>query len=109
MTGRTAGAGVDVVAGNQRLLLAGPGWRPTHVDHVVLGANPSLGIAVTVDAPLHGERRDLLHGRHLVHTPVTGLAADALGDVDGVIEVHEVGEPVDPLPQDRSVGEVGPP
>ena len=42
--------------------------------------------------------------RHLVHAPVAGLAGDALLDVDAVVEVDEVWQVVDPLPDQRLAG-----
>ena len=45
----------------------------------------------------------LVHERHLVDPAVTGDAADALLDVDLVVEVHEVGQVVDPNPVERRV------
>ena len=63
-------------------------------------------IAMAGDAPLHVERVLAPHERHLVHAPVTRLAADALLHVRRVIEVGEVGQVVNAQPLDRSIGAV---
>ena len=70
------------------------------------GRRVRLGVAVAVEAPLHGQRLDLLHRRHLVHPAVAGVAAHALVHVDGVVEVDEVGEVMDARPGDGAVVEV---
>ena len=50
------------------------------------------------------KRLVLVNERHLIDAPVTGDAADALGDVDGVVEVTVVTELVDAIPGNRLVG-----
>ena len=45
------------------------------------------GIAMAVEAPLHRQRRGLSHQRHALDFAVTGRAADALCDVDAMIEI----------------------
>jgi hypothetical protein len=56
---------------------------------------------MTVEAPLHVERRDATRQRHPVDGAVTGAAADALRDVDAVIEVDETRQVVDTIPFER--------
>ena len=56
---------------------------------------------MAVEAPAHGQRRGLPHQRHVVDRPVTGAASDALGDVDRVIEIDVIRQPVDLAPADR--------
>src|SRR6266702_2526838 len=80
--------------------------RPAHGRDLVERTEVWTGVAVAVEAPAHGERRHLLHGRHLIDATVTALAAHALVHVDGVVEVDEVGQPVDPHPRDGLAGEV---
>src|SRR5438105_1614110 len=56
---------------------------------------------MTVHAPAHRQRSRLIHLRHLVDATMTGLAADALGDVDCMIEVDEIRQLRHALPPDR--------
>src|SRR5262249_49814982 len=62
--------------------------------------------AVAVKAPLHVQRRVLPCQRHFIHRPVTGGAADALLDVDAVIEVDEICQVVNAVPANRLTGAV---
>src|SRR5205823_13661976 len=66
-------------------------WRP----------EVPLWIAVTFQAPgqLEGLRRP--GQRHPVDLPMASRAADALLDVDAVVEVDEVAQDVDPIPLQR--------
>ena len=86
--------------------------RRRHVAHrrdLIAGPDVLSGIAVTIQAPLHLERFLLDHQRHLVDAAVAGFTADALGDVDAVIEIHEVRQIVDAHPVERLVvAEAGP-
>lgn len=45
---------------------------------------------MTVDAESHGEPVNFVQQRHLIDLTVTFGTAHALGDVDGVIEIHIV-------------------
>lgn len=49
-------------------------------------------------APLHGERRDARGQRHLIDGAMTGGAADALGDVNAMVEIDKVRQLVQALP-----------
>ena len=62
---------------------------------------------MAVEAPAHLHGRALANLGHLVDAAVAGDAADALGDVDRVVEVDEVRQLVDLLPLDRLTREVG--
>ena len=62
------------------------------------GLHVFFGVAVAVQAPLHLQRVLLPGERHLVHPAVAALAADALVDVNAVVEVDEVGQIVDARP-----------
>lgn len=64
-----------------------------------------LGVAMTLEAPAHRERLRGVDLGHEIDTSVTRHAADAVIHVRGVIEEHEVGQTVYPLPSDRLVGE----
>ena len=75
--------------------------RPFHVEHLVAGPDEALRLAMTLDAPLHVERGDLICERHQINSPVTRRAADSLVYVNAVIEINEVGKVVNPGPFDR--------
>ena len=60
-----------------------------------------VDVAVAVHAPTHGERFVLPHALHRFDRTVTLLALDRGRDVRAMIEVHEIGQLVDPLPRDR--------
>src|ERR1041385_938323 len=78
------------------------GWRlVAHVEYLIARAEVVLRSAVTAEAPLHLQRFLLVHQRHRVDGAVAGIAADALGDVNAVIEINEVGGRVDPRPLQR--------
>ena len=67
------------------------------------GSRPKVRrrIAMAVEAPTHCQRRGLSHQRHLRDVAMAGGAADAFGDVDGVIEIDVVRQLVDFVPVDR--------
>src|ERR1700730_17188943 len=75
----------------ERDLLDAFGRDPSHREHFFFRAKGPLRMAVALEAPRHLEPRSLPDERHLVDAAVTGLAADALVHVDGVVEVDEVG------------------
>lgn len=82
-----------------------PLWgRPLHSEHFLLRPDELLGIAMTFEAPLHIQRRDLIGKRHQVNSPVTGRATDALVHVNAVIEIHEIRKIVHASPLDRFAG-----
>src|SRR6185436_12477171 len=58
---------------------------------------------VTVQAPPHLQAVLLIHERHPVDGAVARRAADPLRHVDAVVEVHEIGQVVDPRPLERAV------
>src|SRR5262249_58211885 len=69
-------------------------------------ADVALRVAVAVQAPFHVQRGLLPRQRHLVDRPVTGRAADALLDMDAVVEIGELGQVVDAHPGDRLIAAV---
>ena len=79
------------------------GW-PIHLEHFGLWPDEHLGLAMTLDAPLHLKRRRLISQRHQVNSSVTRRTADTLVYVNAVIEIDEVREIVDPRPPDRFSG-----
>src|SRR4051794_28825151 len=72
-------------------------------EHGVTGADIPLGIAMTVETPRHLQRVLLPHERHAIDLAMAGGAPHALGDVDAVIEVDEVGQIVNAGPVKRPV------
>ena len=60
-------------------------------------------MAMTGETPLHVHICGLPRKRHLVHTAVTGFAANTLVHVNAVIEVDEIREVVDTIPAERPV------
>ena len=65
-----------------------------------------FGLLMAVPAPLHQQGVLLPHQGHLVDAAMAGLAADALADVDAVVEIDEVWQVVDTRPLERLVREV---
>jgi hypothetical protein len=49
-------------------------------------------VAVTIEAPLHLQRRLAPHHRHFVDAAMAFDASDAPADVNAVVEVHEPGQ-----------------
>src|SRR6476620_8005887 len=111
MARRTAGERVDAVLLHQlrtdhRLR---DRWPVAHRRDFAAWPDVVLGVPVTVQAPLHLQRVDLLHQRHLIDATMTGLATHPLLHVNSVIEVDEVGQVVHTDPVKRLVvTEAGP-
>jgi hypothetical protein len=82
------------------------GWLVAHVENLIARAEIFARIAMASQAPLHLQGFRLVHQGHLVYRAVAGVAADALGDVNAVIEVDEVGELVNAGPLQRFAGAV---
>src|SRR3954453_13074667 len=72
--------------------------RVSHGKDLVARTYVQLRVAMTIQAPLHGQRRSLPRKRHTVHTPVALCAADSLVYVDTVVEVHILGKVIDSRP-----------
>jgi hypothetical protein len=111
MTGGAAGellGALDFVLGRQlfagfRLVIRG---FPIHVENLVAWPQNRLRIAMAVQAPLHLQIGSLENQGHLVDLPVTRRAAHAFIDVDAVVEINVIGEPVHAHPLDGFVGAV---
>ena len=73
----------------------------SHLEHRFARAHVLRRIAMTIQAPLHLQRRLLHHQRHSVDPPVTGLASDTFVDVNAVIEIDKIRQIVDPYPPQR--------
>src|SRR5213079_250124 len=70
------------------------GRLPAQIEDLLARPNESLRVAVAFQAPLHVQGNHLRRQRHAVDAAMARHAADALGDVDAVIEVDEVREVV---------------
>jgi hypothetical protein len=79
------------------------GGLPIHVENLVSGAKVLFGVAVAIEAPLHGQRRSLENERHLVDRAMARRAANPLVNVNAVVEVDVIGQAVDPDPLDRLI------
>ena len=82
----------------------GSAGRVTHREHRLARPHVVLGVPVAVEAPLHLQAARLEHARHLIDAAVAGLAPHPLLDVDGVVELHEVGQVVHAGPLQRLPG-----
>ncbi len=77
---------------------------PVHVEDFRPRPDVFLGRLMAIKTPAHEQRVLPPRQRHLVHLPVTRHASDPLAYVNAVIELHEVGEVVDPDPLQVRVG-----
>src|SRR5439155_1560262 len=68
--------------------------RVRHVEDLILRTDELFGMAVAVEAPLHGQRRSLIRERHFVDAAVASGAPDSLRHVNAVIEMDEVRQPM---------------
>jgi len=66
------------------------GRLPVHVKNLIPRAKVLLRIPVALQAKIHVQGRCLQHQRHLVHAAVARRAADALVDMNAVIEINVV-------------------
>ena len=95
---------MDAPKGDQALGRRGRIARPEGgVEDLARRAHVRAGVTMTIQAPAHGERRGLPGQRHLGHRPVAVHAADAVGDVGGMVEVDVPRQVVDPDPVQRDV------
>ena len=74
--------------------------RPFHREHFLFRSDELFGIAMTLEAPLHIQRRDLIGQRHKIDAAVTGRTADAFVHVNAVVEINEVRQVVHSSPPD---------
>jgi hypothetical protein len=61
---------------------------------------------MAIVAPLHVERIDLVHQRHLIHPPVASGASDSFVNMDTVIEINKVRKVVNSDPFKRFAGPI---
>src|SRR5689334_10867584 len=83
-------------------------WRryPGHVEDRVTRPKMRARIAMAVETPLHEQRFVLKYKGHFVDTAMAFDAANALVDVDAVVEVTELGEIMNPLPANGFAGAI---
>ena len=97
-------AGVDLILGHQfspqRQLI---GRAPIQIEDLVERTDVFFGRAMAIETPFHIQRVGFPRERHLVQLPVARDAADAMIDVDAVVEKNEVGGLIDPVPAQRLV------
>ena len=99
-------ARVDVVFFDETITLRRlvVGRSPRHIEDSILRPDVSLRVAMALQTPAHRERLLLTHQRHILHRPVTGGAANAVGDMDAVIKENVVRQAVYALPMERHPG-----
>ena len=78
--------------------------RPVHREHFLPRPDELFGIAMTLEAPFHIQRRHLISERHQIDSAVTRRTADALVHVDAVIEIDEIGQIMHARPAYRLAG-----
>jgi len=76
---------------------------PIHVVDLVEWAQRHFRIAMAIEAPLHQERVRLKNQGHLIHRAMARRAANALTDMNAVIEISKVTKAVDLHPLNRFV------
>src|SRR5689334_13562468 len=76
----------------------------SHVEDLIARPEKLLRIAMTLDTPVHVERVRLVRERHQVDSSVARSTADALVDVNAVIEIDEIRKVVNARPRQRLTG-----
>ena len=74
-------------------------FRPIHLEDLVLWTDEILRIAMALETPFHLERVNLPGLRHQVDAAVASRTSDALGDMNAVIEINEIGQIVYSRPE----------
>ena len=103
--------GLYVVCGDERFAQAFLVSRilVSHIKDLVSWTDKLGRVAMAFEAPFHIQRMGLPHQGHLVNLAVARLTADALVDVDAVVEINEVWQVVHPVPTNGLiVAEAGP-
>ena len=77
---------------------------PLHVENLFFWTHEAFGIAMTIKAPFHLQRRRLIRNRHLIDAAMTSGATDPFVYVDTVIEKRIVRQVVYSDPLDRFTG-----
>src|SRR5262249_15289859 len=79
-------------------------WLPRQVLYRSLEApRRNMGVlAMTFEAPAHGQRSGLFHAVHAFHGAMASLARDAGKHMLAVVEIHEIGKVMNLNPADRA-------
>jgi len=97
--------GLDMIIGDQlpseRRLVGG---LPVEIKNFVARADIFFRLSMTIEAPLHVKHVRWPRERHFVKLAVAGDTTDAFGDMDTMVEKHEVGRVVHTFPSERSIG-----
>jgi hypothetical protein len=80
---------LDQIASDYELFLNLRG--PLHVEDLALLPEMEFGMPMALQAPLHGQGLLLPHDGHFIDASVAAYAPDPLLDMDGVVEIDEVG------------------
>src|SRR5882672_10710358 len=75
-----------------------------HTEHILARSHIAFRSAVALEAPVHIERVFTPRERHRVDSAVTGGAANALVNVNAMIEINKTGKVVDSGPLNRLAG-----
>ena len=79
------------------------GRLPVHIENLIARSDVVSWIGVAVHAPAHLQTGRLNDGIHLVNLPMTGDAGDPFIDVRAMVEIDEIGERIDPIPDNGLV------
>jgi len=79
---------------------------PIHIENLVARPQHRFRIAVAIQAPMHQQRAGLKHQGHLVYLAVAGRAANAFVNVNAVIEINVVRQPMYAHPFNRFIGSI---
>lgn len=79
-------------------------WLPIHTEDEFAWPDESFRSAMALQAPLHLQGLRLRHQRHAVHAAMTGDAANALMQVNTVVEVDKIWQIVHACPDQRLPG-----
>ena len=87
---------LDVIFPNQFLTLGQlvAGGLPGHIENFGPRPDVLLHVAMTIQTPFHVHRIDGKGDRHLIDSPMTTRATNALVNVNAVIEIGELGQVV---------------
>lgn len=77
-----------------------------HIKDLLPRPQVLLWSAMTLNTPLHLQRRVIKHQWHAVHRPVASVAAYALIDMNTVIEINKVRKIIYPVPHQRLSGAI---
>ena len=74
------------------------GCRPVQIENFIARADVFFRRAMAVETPFHIQRVRLPGERHLIQLTVTRCAADAVVDMNAVVEKNKIRRVVDAIP-----------